>query len=923
MLGLAFFLGPACTLAQTFDHTRSNHTLSHVLADEQFVFAGESGRVFAVTRSYSESFSLFYGTSSLAVTVRSNGEEFTASPSKAYTSNIAQVDIAASTGGQSSTVAMHVQFHDGRSGMVDVVLHADLMVGDDDGTPCIALENGTGLAALGSRFELQFLCRTGDVDSTDADHFWFGDALDLTASKWQQSQPTTYSGPDSAAAVYWLQRPLSSSSLRIQTVLALFPRNGPPSRPSKTPHPTQSPTSSRRPDSAMTMFTDERPNGFLIGADVSATGQHFFEPDSKGFQIGVRVSGVSSAFGARSETVNDVLITRKCIPFESIAVIIFRLTNLNSASRTVSLALFGDLSRRIENLTVTQSNTGFFSDSDPPISFACKNYPLADDADAFWFGSVGDGENQRFGQVEKTSHTETDWTNVGISISWKDRVLDPGETITLRTAVSFGTIASAPDLELTVIPPATLELDDNFVIAGDVPDSAVNGWTLLALVDSDRFLEISRSSGAGLLISTITASLGLSGGMHHFELYLLARNGAVSKGATFSCQFVSPEGRMAVESVTGLQGSVFDLVGWFTSQSYPHMVLTEGGFTMFISTSSNLKLAIDSLGIWKREGIPYRIDTKVTTLGPLAIVAIKIESALDDTIDVSIQAALAIDGVESSSCAKSPSSGFYSEGNSHSLAFLCTDHPMVVDASAYWFGSTLGRFDQNFSQVEVDSFSGEPSAMSVSWHSVDVKSHQPTVLSTVIRIGSGSTHPTLTIQQLEIPAGLPQQGSFRVTGVYTDSDDDSGTIVLVIDFDYTNIVPIEIDLVSGLTFDREISIGSLNLANGSHDVQFYAIDSTGMVSSCYSSSLYIGNPPSQSPPETQTPTETQSPVSQSPIESQSPVSQSPTESESLPRSDTPASTADATDPFTRPLLRPRSHPIFRILYYSFVFPGFL
>jgi hypothetical protein len=283
-----------------------------------------------------------------------------------------------------------------------------------------------------------------------------------------------------------------------------------------------------------------------------------------------------------------------------------------------------------------------------------------------------------------------------------------------------------------------------------------------------------------------------------------------------------------------------------------------------------------NLEIAKFDDIGLSIDTQLIPLRLVAIIAIKVTNIdqSDRIVNLSVQAALAVNGNSVVSCYDSSGSGFYVLDYDQRIDFFCRDHPLAIDSSTYWFGSLVDRFDFNWTQVTGESFCDSPSAISISWQDLVVEGQSSAVVSTVVRLGEGSEPPVLEILSTSMPLRIYFGDYLEFNGIPEDPDEtDVISLIIVVDFDYGELVILDENVISGYPFSCRISVDRLNIADGPHELFVYAIDSTGMCSNSFSFTTLVAPPAtptaSASPPPSASPLPTAT-VSRSPLPTESP-----------------------------------------------------
>jgi hypothetical protein len=560
-------------------------------------------------------------------------------------------------------------------------------------------------------------------------------------------------------------------------------------------------------------------------------------------------------------TINGVTIATTIQTLGPIAVIIFRAVNSNSAVRNLSLAVSADL--KIDGLDAAPCFTfpdGF--DAQGPratVRFHCKNHPLGHDVDAFWFGDYTGRSSNLWTQVSASSFTG----DSAMSVSWQNRRIGPEEKMTLSVVLSWAIETTPPIIDMsTTVFPSVLELDSSISLHGSAIDAKGGDLSIFAVIDDEftrfAFLETNLKSGSNFNCSVKCRDWTRVPGDHAVAIYAIGTNGTVTDDParfSFSCVAPTPTRTLSaplsptrspistplptarpsrtpkpymVMSFTADNSlSNLDLFGAINAN--PVVTITNGGFSTFVK-SANLSDSLFELQFHKFDALRLKIEPKVAVAGLAAIVSIRVinAAAVDQLASVSIQALLKINNASSTSCEDSQGNGFSVMGNGQSVNFICRNHPMVVDVDGYWFGASIGRFSFNWSRLSMDFFESLDPAISISWHNFTIPAHSWTVVSAVVRLGEGSAPPVLELTSI-IPDHVDFIDILEFSGYVNDPDDDRVSILLVIDQVYTKIVTLVDDRLSG-PFRAEMLVDDLDILEGPHQLELYAIDSTGMFS---------------------------------------------------------------------------------------------
>jgi hypothetical protein len=128
------------------------------------------------------------------------------------------------------------------------------------------------------------------------------------------------------------------------------------------------------------------------------------------------------------------------------------------------------------------------------------------------------------------------------------------------------------------------------------------------------------------------------------------------------------------------------------------------------------------------------------------------------------------------------------------------------------------------------------------------------VLSAVATWGIGSTAPTITWDR-SLVGDAPE---VTISGIVQDADRDRVFVALETDGDASSLVSLGASLPSGSSFSYEIQLNQLFRVGGSHTLELFAVDQTGMVSSAGEAVVvnYVPAPVTQAQSSKQTPVST-------------------------------------------------------------------
>jgi hypothetical protein len=201
------------------------------------------------------------------------------------------------------------------------------------------------------------------------------------------------------------------------------------------------------------------------------------------------------------------------------------------------------------------------------------------------------------------------------------------------------------------------------------------------------------------------------------------------------------------------------------------------------------------------------------------------------------------------------------------FAVYTRDHPMVVDTDTYWFGAFSGRYNFYFTQTTDEQYLGDDSACALSWQNRIVPGYGSLTLSVVMTWIGSSSPPVLDMTGTVVPGLIEYVGTIDFHGTVTDDDGDLVSVFVIVDDDYSRLIPILSESQPG-GFSRSISVRTdLEMTIGAHTLKVYAVDQTGTVArNVVSYPIEVSGPtasPHGTPAKTVTGTHRQTPTSSS------------------------------------------------------------
>jgi hypothetical protein len=218
----------------------------------------------------------------------------------------------------------------------------------------------------------------------------------------------------------------------------------------------------------------------------------------------------------------------------------------------------------------------------------------------------------------------------------------------------------------------------------------------------------------------------------------------------------------------------------------------------------------------------------VTAVGGAAIVVITVSSRSSSLFSVTatVDADLIVNTIDSAPCTNFYDlSGFSAYGNGETVSFFFKGRPLVTDASSYWFGLYSTRESNRLTQIYSESYSGD-SGMAASWQNRYLSPYESASFCFVVRWGSESGPPVLSMPQTSFPAQVPLSSSIRLQGSVSDPDGDTVAVYACVRNGSMRLVRV-VQFRSPGSFD--VYVENLFSQTGQMTIDFWAIDSTGTV----------------------------------------------------------------------------------------------
>ncbi|SHI89583.1 InlB B-repeat-containing protein [Parasporobacterium paucivorans] len=239
--------------------------------------------------------------------------------------------------------------------------------------------------------------------------------------------------------------------------------------------------------------------------------------------------------------------------------------NLSENPQTVSLGSYSDVKIGGNDYAPIYSFddwSGFYmtDGNSAQFNFIGKNAYGVTDVDTYWYGVYWDNYPSTFTQVSSPSLTGTD---SGMAFSWKDRIIAPGESMTLSVLMGVGNVNKAPSIAVTA--PETSFGDvvkgGGYEFNGAVSDyeNSVNSRIYYAIDEGEPVLAYTFDDAPGAFSAEMLVPSEISTGTHTVTIYAQDSDGAISSSVSrdmnvieiYDVTFVS-NGGSAVDSVTDL-----------------------------------------------------------------------------------------------------------------------------------------------------------------------------------------------------------------------------------------------------------------------------------------------------------------------------------------------------------------------------------
>lgn len=150
-----------------------------------------------------------------------------------------------------------------------------------------------------------------------------------------------------------------------------------------------------------------------------------------GYTSVIKVGNNQTNMSSAAQTYNNVefVRTHEVNSVQEYVKTTYTVTNNNDTAQTIAIAVHADIQiGSNDSAPIYANNTGFrMTDGTYAFYMYLKNMQDVDDVDTIWFGPYGSRTSYLWESTTAESCTNTD---SGMAFSWKDRIIEPGETKT-------------------------------------------------------------------------------------------------------------------------------------------------------------------------------------------------------------------------------------------------------------------------------------------------------------------------------------------------------------------------------------------------------------------------------------------------------------------------------------------------------------
>jgi hypothetical protein len=189
--------------------------------------------------------------------------------------------------------------------------------------------------------------------------------------------------------------------------------------------------------------------------------------------------------------------------------------------------------------------------------------------------------------------------------------------------------------------------------------------------------------------------------------------------------------------------------------------------------------------------------------------------------------------------------GFVVYDTTTAFTFVCRRSPLVTDASTYWFGSLTNRLNYNWTQVTTDSVSNVDSAFSVSWQGVALGTGESATRSLIAKFGTYDADIlTIFLDLPDLPGPVYYKNTIEIPGTAQSSNPgDLLGVILLVDGNVDQVRKVQEPIYpAGAQFHLEFIPAEFQIPEGEHEVEFFAVNSEGSVSSPQALKLTVVEP---------------------------------------------------------------------------------
>jgi hypothetical protein len=511
------------------------------------------------------------------------------------------------------------------------------------------------------------------------------------------------------------------------------------------------------------------------------------------------------------------------------------------------------------------------------------------DTDTYWFGPDNDKTNNIWNQVAPGTTFNQD---SGMALSWQFRWVPPNSTISLTVVLRWGQGSVAPVLTLPLPEITNLDFDSSVQFTGIVTDDDSPTVGVLAALNGNyaRLQNLTTDVAPGPFTGTVNFDdWDVHPGINTIEFYAVDANGTFSTPVKYDLDFpgtaITPH-PSAVRPTTPLV-SVTPPLSYTpsvtksptaTASPYPRVTTNVTRDSVnnpemaayFDGKSQNLIYNNKISFALSEDDLSFNWTAHWS--GPTAIIGVEVTNTLETEATANISAVMNlwgvyIEGYNSLSYVLHPFadwSGFFASAGPLVLYVFTKNHPMVTDATTFWYGPDIQKSNNHYNQVTDSYYEGSDIGIAISWQNVVVPPLGVAHVSIVFRWGNDQTStPVLAVSAPALTGNVPLNTAITLTGSVSDEDAASGdsySVYAAPDGNIARLTLVAGDQPNGTEFTSTMSPRELSLIVGSTGIDFYAVDSLGAISAPVHFAITVtGPPPTVMPSSTVSPVPSDSP----------------------------------------------------------------